>query len=276
MPPSSSTAAVRDDQGELTATAAPAPVAALRAPWWKPVWTLARREMAATFDSPIAYIAAAVFLVATGLLFFFGLGGSDDFFAGREATVRPLFDFAPWVLAVILPAVTMRLISEEKKSGTLELLVTLPVTDLQIVLGKLLGAVGFLSVALALTLVFPLLVLSVGSPDIGAIVGGYIGLLLIGTTFLSLGVMTSTWTHNQIIAFILGLLLCVFFWTATDALVKVAFDQPPAALQLLNFQMQFADFAKGVVDIRNVLYFVSVTAVAVVASTYSLQSRHWK
>jgi len=242
----------------------------------KPIWTLARREMAATFDSPIAYIAATVFLVATGLLFFFGLGGGDDYFTAREATLRPLFDFAPWVLAVILPAVTMRLIAEEKKSGTLELLVTMPVTDLQIVLGKLLGGIGFLVVALALTLVFPALVLSIGQPDLGAIAGGYIGLFLVGTAFLSLGVMTSTWTHNQIVAFIVGLLLCVFFWTATDALLKTLFEQPPPALQLLNFQTQFSDFAKGVLDLRSVLYFVSVTAVAVVASTYSLQSRHWK
>ena len=132
----------------------------------KPVWTIARREMAATFDSPIAYIAGAVFLVATGILFFFGVGGGDDYFAAREATLRPLFDYAPWVLAVILPAVTMRLVAEEKKSGTLELLVTLPVTDLQIILGKLLGATGFLLVALALTLVLPAMVLTVGNPDI--------------------------------------------------------------------------------------------------------------
>lgn len=242
----------------------------------KPIWTLARREMAATFDSPIAYIAGAVFLVATGILFFFGVGGADDFFEGREATVRPLFDYAPWVLAVILPAVTMRLVAEEKKAGTLELLVTLPVTDVQIILGKLLGAVGFLAVALALTLVLPIMVMTIGHPDLGAILGGYLGLLLIGVAFLALGVLTSTWTHNQIVAFILGLLLCVFFWTATDALLHLAFDQPPMALQLFNFQTQFQDFARGVVDLRNVLYFLSVTAVAVVASTYSLQSRHWK
>lgn len=242
----------------------------------KSIWTIARREMAATFDSPIAYIAGAVFLVASGILFFFGLGGGDDFFEGREATLRPLFDYAPWVLAVILPAVTMRLLAEEKKSGTLELLVTLPVTDLQIVLGKLLGSVGFLVVALALTFVLPAMVMSVGRPDLGAVAGGYFGLLLIGVAFLSLGLMTSTWTQNQIIAFILGLLLCGFFWTGTDALLRLTFDQPPMALQLFNFQTQFQDFARGVVDLRNVIYFLSVTAVAVVASTYSLRSRQWR
>lgn len=242
----------------------------------KPVWILARREMAATFDSPIAYIAGAVFLLATGILFFFGLGGNDDFFAAREATVRPLFEYAPWVLAVILPAVTMRLLAEEKKQGTLELLVTLPVTDLQIVLGKLLGAVGFLLVALAMTLVLPALVLSVGHPDIGAIAGGYLGLLLIGTAFLAIGVMASTWTQNQIVAFIVALILCMFFWTATDALLRLMLDQPPPALALLSFQSQFADFTRGVVDARSVLYFLSVTAIAVLASTYSLQSRQWK
>lgn len=240
------------------------------------VLTLARREMAATFDSPIAYIAAAVFLVVTGLLFFFGYDGSADFFAAREATLRPLFEFAPWVLAVILPAVTMRLFAEEKKTGTLELLVTLPVSDVQLVLGKLLGAMGFLVVALLVTLVFPIAIASAGSPDLGAVAGGYLGLLLIGTAFLALGLLTSTWTHNQIVAFIVGLLLCVFFWTATDALLKVAFDKPPVALQLLSFRTQFDDFAKGVVDLRNVIYFVSVAAVAVVGSTYSLQSRNWK
>ena len=242
----------------------------------KPVWILARREMAATFDSPIAYIAGAVFLVATALLFFFGLGGTDDFFAAREATVRPLFEYAPWVLAVILPAVTMRLLAEEKRQGTLELLVTLPITDLQIVLGKLLGAVGFLVVALAMTLVLPALVMTIGHPDVGAIVGGYLGLLLIGTTFLALGVMASTWTQNQIVAFIVGMMLCMFFWTATDALLRLVLDHPPPALALLSFQSQFVDFARGVIDMRNVLYFVSVITLAVLASTYSLRSRHWQ
>lgn len=265
--------ALTGDGKATSAIAAPTPPRAMSL---KPVWTIARREMAATFDSPIAYIAGTVFLVVTGLLFFFGVSGADDFFAAREATLRPLFDYAPWVLSVILPAVTMRLLAEEKKSGTLELLVTLPVTDLQIVLGKLLGALGFLVVALALTAVFPLLVLAKGTPDVGAILGGYVGLLLVGTAFLALGLMTSTWTHNQIVAFILGLLLCAFFWTATDALLKAVFEQVPPTLQLLNFQSQFADFAKGVVDLRNVLYFLAVTAVAVVVSTYSLQSRLWK
>lgn len=240
------------------------------------ILVIARREMAATFDSPIAYIAATVFLVVTALMFFYGIDGSEDFFEARQATLRPLFDGAPWVLAVILPAVTMRLVAEEKKTGTLELLVTLPVSDLSIIVGKLLGAMGFLLVSLALTLVFPALVFSLGSPDLGAVIGGYIGLVLIGTTFLALGVMTSTWTHNQIVAFILGLLLCVFFWTATDALIKFAFERPPMALQLLTFKSQFAAFAKGVVDLRNVVYFLSVTAVAVVASTYMLKSRNWK
>jgi len=242
----------------------------------KPVWTLARRELAATFDSPIAYIAGTVFLAVTGLLFFFGHDGSNDYFAAREASLRPLFEYAPWVLAVILPAVTMRLIAEEKKTGTLELLVTLPITDLQLVLGKLLGALGFLVVALAATLVLPLVVSTAGNIDTGAVIGGYVGLLLIGTAFLALGVLTSTWTHNQIVAFIVGLLLCVFFWTATDALIKLAFDKPPVALQLLSFKTQFDDFAKGVVDVRNVVYFLSVAAMAVVGSTYSLQSRNWK
>lgn len=240
------------------------------------VWIIAKREMAATFDSPIPYIAATVFLVATGLMFFFGIDGSQDYFEARQATLRPLFDSAPWVLAVILPSVTMRLIAEERKSGSLELLVTLPVTDVAIIIGKLIGATGFLVVALLLTLVFPLLVGEIGSPDVGAIIGGYLGLFLIGVTFLSLGLMTSCWTENQIIAFILGLLLCVFFWTATDALIKVAFERPPAALMLLTFKSQFASFAKGVVDLRNVLYFLSVIAVAVTASTYSLKSRLWR
>ncbi len=241
----------------------------------KQIWTIAHRELRATFDSPIAYIAGTVFLIASGLMFFFGIDGSQDFFEARQATLRPLFDSAPWVLAVILPAVTMRLMAEERKTGTLELLVTLPVSDVTIILGKLLAATGFLVVALAMTLVFPALVIMVGDPDVGAIIGGYVGLLLIGITFLSLGLMTSTWTENQIVAFILGLLLCVFFWTATDALIKLAFERPPSALLLLTFKNQFNSFAKGVIDLRNVVYFASVTTVAVMAATYSLKSRNW-
>lgn len=242
----------------------------------QPIWTLARRELAATFDSPIAYIVATVFFLVTGLLFFFGHNGETDFFAAREATLRPLFTYAPWVLAVVLPAITMRLLAEEKKSGTLELLVTLPVTDLQIVLGKQLGAMGFLAVALLLTLVFPLLVSQVGKPDLGAIAGGYLGLLLIGSAYVSLGVLGSTLTQNQVVAFIVGLMLCLFFGLAADALLRTLFEQPPAALQLFNFQAQFQSFTKGVVDLRGVVYFVSVSAIAMVASTYALQSRHWK
>ena len=133
-----------------------------------------------------------------------------------------------------------------------------------------------LIIALALTLVFPALVMVVGDSDVGAIIGGYFGLLLIGITFLALGLMTSTLTENQIVAFILGLLLCVFFWTATDSLIKLAFERPPSALLLLTFKNQFAAFAKGVVDLRNVVYFASVIAVAVVGSTYALKSRNWK
>ena len=180
------------------------------------------------------------------------------------------------LLAVVLPAVTMRLVAEEKKTGTLELLVTLPVTDVQIVLGKLLGAFAFLAVTVLLTLVLPLMVAMHGHLDFGAVVGGYVGLMLIGTAFLALGLMCSTWTHNQIVAFLVGLLLCMFFGFATDYLLKLAFQQPPSALQLLSFQEQFQAFERGVIDLRNVVYFASVTAVAVVASTYSLQSRQWR
>jgi len=241
------------------------------------IWTIARREFNSTFNSPIAYIAVSVFLVVTGLMFFFGLAGGDDFFEAREATLRPFFSAAPWVLAVILPAVTMRLIAEEKKSGTIELLVTMPVRDVDIVLGKLLGAMGVLVVALALTLVFPLVVWSVGSPDLGAIIGGYLGLLFVGTAFLAIGLMTSTWSQNQIVAFIVGLLLCTFFWVATDALIKLFFEQSAQSpLQLLNFQSHFQTFAKGVVDTRDLIYFGSVIGLCVLVSTYSLQSRHWR
>lgn len=235
------------------------------------VGAVARRELAFYFNSPIAYVAITVFLAVCGVYLFV----STDFFEANRATVRPLFEQIPLFFILFLPAVSMRLISEEKRSGTIELLVTLPITDAQIVAGKFLGAMGFLAVTLAGTLIFPLIVGGLGDLDTGLVIGGYVGLFLVGAAYLAMGLMTSTWTKNQIVAFILAVLLCTFFY-GIDAMVESVWEGARDALAFMSFKAHFENIARGVLDTRDIIFYLSVVVVALVAAVQSLQTRHWK
>ncbi len=243
-------------------------------------WAIARREFRALFNAPVAYIAITVFLALCGLQFFYGFlsvgpAAGGDFFENNEATVRPLFEGMALILAIFLPAITMRLVSEERRSGTLELLATMPVTDGQIVLGKYVGALLFLLVALALTLSYPLTVSILGDPDNGTIVAGYVGVLLIGAGYTALGVLTSTWTSNQIVAFVLGALLCTFFYLV-DSLAGAAWEALRPVLSTISFRYHFANFARGIIDSRDVVFFAALITLALMLARYSLESRNWK
>ncbi len=242
------------------------------------VMTIARREFFAYFGSPVAYIAIAVFLVLLGVTFFFRIPfllPKEDFFEAREATLRPLFEWMVFLFTIILPAISMRLLAEERRMGTLELLLTLPVTETEVVLGKFMGSFWFLMVTLALTLVYPLLLEVLGSPDWGPIVGGYVGLTLVGAAYLALGLMTSTWTTNQIVSFILALLFSSFFFFI-DRLLGAVWEGTQTVFNYLSFNYHFATIAKGVLDTRDILYFLSVTAAALLVAAYTLKSRNWK
>ena len=232
---------------------------------------IARRELALYFNSPIAYIAITVFLVICGVHLFVNYA----FFEANQATIRPLIEQIPLFFILYAPAITMRLISEEKRSGTVELLATWPVTDSQIVLGKFFGAFGLLVVTLGLSLIFPLIVGSLGTLDMGTVIGGYVGLLLIGAAYLAMGLMTSTWTRNQIVAFILAVLLCTFFY-GVDTLVGELWTSARDTFAFLSFKVHFANIARGVIDTRDVIFYLSVIGSSLAFATLSLQARNWK
>lgn len=235
------------------------------------VAAIARRELGYYFDSPIAYIAITVFLAVSGVYLFVVY----DFFEGNQATLRPLFEQIPLFFILFVPAVTMRLLSEEKKQGTVELLVTWPVTDTHIVLGKYLGALGFLAVTLVMSLAFPLLVGTLGDLDTGLVAGGYLGLFLVGAAFAAIGLATSTWTHNQIVAFLVAVVLCTFFY-AIDGMVAQFWEDARDAFAFMSFKAHFANVARGVIDSRDVVFYLSVIVVSLVVAVQSLQTRNWK
>jgi ABC-2 type transport system permease protein len=246
----------------------------------KKVFIIGKREFMSYFNSPIAYVTLTVFLLLVGLDFFFGFlggvgGGGQGFFEANEASLRNLFEGVPVLLAIFLPAVSMRMISEEKKTGTMELLTTLPVRDRDIVLGKYTGGLLFLGVALALTLPYVFTVVALGRPDVGPIIGGYIGLVLIGAAYLAIGLLASTWTRNQIIAFIVAALLCTFL-TYVDQLVGAAWEAARPYLAQLSFRAHAQNISRGVLDSRDIVFFISMIVAALMLSTYSLESRKWR
>lgn len=232
------------------------------------IGSIIQREMRSYFNSPVAYIVLSVFLLFVGYLYF------STLFVTGFASLRNFFSITPLLLVVFAPAITMRLIAEERKSGTIEHLLTLPVADIEVILGKFLAALFTLSIGIALTLPYVFSVSLVTPPetslDLGPILGGYLGLILLCAAFLSLGLLASAITRNQIVAFIIGLSICfVFFF-----IDKFAVLLPPslgAFFEYLSVDYHFASIARGVVDTRDLLYYASIIVFALMLSTFSLR-----
>src|SRR6056297_2223902 len=216
------------------------------------IYVLFKKELMGYFNSPIAYIFLAVFLVAGNWLFF------SNFFAVGQATMQSYFVFLPWVFLFLAPAITMRLWAEERKMGTNEFLLTLPVTDWQVVLAKFLGALVFVIIALFLSLTLPLTVSNLGNLDGGPVWGGYVGAVFLAGAYLSLGLFISSLTKNQIIAFVLGLAACFFFFVIGANFVLV---QAPSFLapmmKFLGLGSHFDSVAKGVIDSKDIIYYLT-------------------
>jgi len=228
---------------------------------------VARREFKTFFQSPIAYIVIGVFLLVTGWLYF------STLFLGGTASLRSFFGFAPVLFVVFAPAVTMRLLAEERKSGTLELLLSMPIKDWEVVIGKFTAALAMVAVGLLWTLPYPLSVSSLiargVSFDWGPVLGGYLGLLLLASSFLALGLWASALSRNQIVGFIIGLLLCFAFYFVD----KFAFLLPSSLgeiLQFLSVDYHFENIARGVFDTRDVLFYLSLTTAGLMLTTRSL------
>jgi len=233
----------------------------------KAVWTIAKRELVAYFTSPVAYIFLVIFLLLTG--FFTFTAGS--FFERGEASLAAFFGWHPWLFLVLVPAVGMRVWAEERRSGTIELLLTMPIAPWQAIVAKFLASWAFLAVALLLTFPAVITVNLLGSPDNGIIVAGYLGSFLLAGTYLAITCMTSAMTRNQVVALILSVVICLFlilagFNPVTDLLARwgsPAFVDTIAAFSVVT---HFDGFQRGVIDARDLVFFLSVIGFALFAT----------
>lgn len=232
---------------------------------------IARREVSSYFDLPIAYVVLPAFLVLSATYVFV----LQPFFLVGRATLRPFFEFAPFIFTLFVPAITMRLLAEERRSGNLEVLLTWPISDGALVLGKFLGAWALLGIAVALTLPFPIAVAALGELDWGPVIGGYAGLLLLGGAYLAIGLFVSTITGNQIVAFIGGFAVCFALYVVDNALSLVPASVAPI-IEAISFDVRFSDIARGVIDVRDLAYFGGVIAIFLGLSSEVLGARRWR
>ncbi|MBT3182272.1 MAG: ABC transporter permease [Deltaproteobacteria bacterium] len=217
------------------------------------IFIIAKKEYKAYFLSPIAYVYLITFLVIVNWLFF------RSFFLVGQADMRQFFGMMPWIFLFFVPAVAMSKWSEERKLGTLELLFTLPIRDIDIIIAKFLAGVGLIATALILTFPIAITVALVGNPDWGPIIGGYLGLLLLGGAYLSIGLMISSLTENQIIAFILGVFLCfIILIIGTPMVIGGTSNFITNILQYAGFTPHFDSISRGVVDSSDIVYYFSV------------------
>jgi ABC-2 type transport system permease protein len=234
---------------------------------WRTVWTIARRELTGYFISPVAYVFLVIFLLLTGF-FTFTVGA---FFERGEASLASFFVWHPWLYLVLVPAVGMRLWAEERRAGTIELLLTMPVAPWQAILAKFLASWVFLAIALALTFPVVLTVNYLGSPDNGVIAAGYLGSLLLAGSYLAISAMTSAMTRNQVVAFILAVVICLFlilcgFPPVTDLLVRWASPALIDTVAAFSVITHYNGFEKGVIDSRDLVFFLSVIGYALFAT----------
>ncbi len=226
-----------------------------------------KKEFKTYFVSPIAYIVISIFLLVTGWFFF------TTFFLYNQTNLRNFFSLLPIIFSFVVPAVTMRLFSEELNVGSYEILLTMPVTFLDVVVGKFLSAVAFIAVMIAPTLSYPITVSFLGELDWGPVAGGYLGAVLLGASFSAIGLFASSLTRNQIIAFIIGMAIC-FSLVLVD---KMLFFLPQTLLGILSYlgaDTHFQNISKGIIDSRDVLYFLSVCFVGLYGAHLAMQEKN--
>lgn len=231
-----------------------------------------RREFSAYFATPVAYVFIVIFLVLSGALTFH-LGG---FYERGQADLAPFFSFHPWLYLFLVPAISMRLWAEERKSGNIELLLTLPITMAEAVVGKFLAAWLFTGIALALTFPLWISVNYLGDPDNGVILAAYIGSMLMAGGFLAIGACISATTKNQVIAFIISVVICFAFLLSGFSIVLDFFrawapQTVVDAIASLSFLTHFSSISKGVIDLRDIIYFISLIAFWLYANTVVIE-----
>ena len=238
------------------------------------VFVIAKRELGSYFGSPVAYVFLVIFLLLTGFFTF----TAGQFFERGEAGLGAFFGWHPWLYLVLVPAAGMRLWAEERRAGTLELLMTMPITPWQAIFGKFLASWAFIAIALALT--FPVVITAnvLGSPDNGMIFAGYLGSLFLAGAYLAVTCLTSAMTRNQVVAFILSVVACLFlilagFNPVTDLMVRWASPAFVDTVAAFSVVTHFDGFQKGVIDSRDLAYFISVIGFSLFATSLALRNR---
>lgn len=244
------------------------------------MYSLVKKEINSFLNSLIGYIVIVVFLLTISLFLWIFKDSDFNILANGYAALDPLFVITPWVYMFLIPAVTMRLFSEEKKSGTLELLVTRPLTELQVILAKYTAGVILVLFSLLPTLVYYVTVyqlgITPGNLDVGATWGSYLGLLLLGAGFVSIGVFASAVTDNQVIAFIIALFLCLFFYIGFEKISDFFFNGSVSHIIFnIGIYAHYISMSRGVIDTRDVVYYFSLIALFIVLTRTVLESRKW-
>lgn len=235
------------------------------------IWIIAKREFKTFFDSLIAYITIVIFLGLSG--FFTWLYGSDVFLVG-QATLQPFFSVAYWTLFFFIPALTMRMIAEENRSGTMELLLTKPVSDWEVILGKFTASLLLIVIALALTLPYYFTIWAIGPVDHGAVWCGYLGMILMSMMYISIGLFASSVTNNQIVAFLMSLLIGVFFLIIFQVLASSFTGDLGQIFNYLSVSTHYESISRGVIDSKDIVYFLSITFLGLLLAESSLSKRN--
>jgi ABC-2 type transport system permease protein len=230
---------------------------------------IARRELLTYYGSFLFYVITAAFLVITGYFFAVNVAFS------RSATVAPLFQTTFTIMLLIAPVLTMRLIAEEQRTGTLELILTSPVRDIELVLGKFLGGLGLLLSMLLLTGFYPILLAFYGNPDRGGVIGGYLGALLFGGAAVAIGLLTSSSSANQIVAAVLAFAVLLILWVI-DGIGSLVGGPVGQIFSYVAVYTHFTDMTRGIIDTKDIVYFLSLIVGALFLTTRSIESRRWR
>jgi ABC-2 type transport system permease protein len=237
----------------------------------KNILTIFFKELKSYFNSPVAYIFIITFLLFSSWLFF------RTFFLAGQAHMRPLFGILPWLFLILAPAITMRAWAEEKKMGTMEVLMTLPLKEFEVVLGKFFSSFIFMIIAVALTFPLALTIYIMGDPDTGAILGGYLGACLMGGAYLAIGLFISSLTDNQIVAFIVSIVTCFAFLIIGEDFVLMSTPSMLVPIfTYLGLGAHFESISRGVIDSRDIIYYLSVIGFFLFLNTLAIESRKWK
>lgn len=240
------------------------------------MFSILKKEIHSFFASPIGYLVIAVFLLLNGL-FLWLFKGEFNILDNGFADLSSFFLISPWIFIFLIPAVTMRSFSDEKKQGTLELLLTKPISSLQIVLGKYFGALILVIIAILPTLLYVYTIFKLGNPegnlDMGSITGSYFGLLFLAASYCAIGIFASTLSENQIVAFIIAVFLCFFFYFGFEGLANYKLFGDSFYIEKLGMDFHFKSMERGVLDTRDLLYFLSVTAFFIVLTKLTIKKQ---